>query len=185
MKATGLLLMLVGYLMSGPVWADRPPVSMALGAGFDASTYAGEGLFDVGPVVSGYVAWTGSYPRVYRLNAQWTRLHHDPNCGSPDAGMSGWSSCDTDILNLAAFQLSVLWFGGNGGRGELYGGVGSGVHTMTEGHDRRQWSPIFSMVFGRRFRVSGLCISLEGGGELIIGGDTGFAVIPVRMFFEF
>jgi hypothetical protein len=182
MRVAGMCLIVAACLGPAPAWAGDGPVSVGLGGGLDASTYSSEGLFDYGPVLAGFLAWTGSYPRVYRLETQWTRLQHEPEVFCPHAGHSGSSPCSAEIVNFNAIQLGILWFEGSGGRGERYGGVSGGVHRMTEGDEPAEWSPMASVLFGTRFRVGGWSLSIEGGGELVIGGDTGFAVIPVRVF---
>jgi hypothetical protein len=41
-----------------------------------------------------------------------------------------------------------------------------------------------SAIFGAKFRAGSWSLSIESGGELVIGGEVGFAVIPVRLFLE-
>jgi hypothetical protein len=190
MRVVAVLLMLIPCIMLGPAWAGGAHISVGVGGGVDASTYSSDelvsdGFFAVSPALAGFVAWAGSYPRVYRLGAQWTRLHRQRRCICFGEASGGSSCCSSEALDLAAMQLGVLWFEQSTGRRQGYGGFSAGVHRIRSEDNPTEWSPILSVVFGTRLRARGWSVLIEGGGELVIGGDTGFGVVPIRMFLGF
>jgi hypothetical protein len=159
---------------------------MGLGGGLDISGYSGKGLFDFGPTVSGFIAWTGSYPRVYRLSGQLTRLYreHRFGCFHADA-VTGSSACDEgEIVNLTSVELSAVWFDREAGSSARYAGVAFGVLNMGFEDDPDQWGLLFSPIFGVRFGIGRWYLSVESGGKLVVAEDTEFAVIPIRVFLE-
>ena len=181
-------MLLLCCITSEMVWAGGGPLSVGLGGGLDASAYSGESVFDFGPVLGGFVAWEGSYPRVYRLSAQWTRLRHETFdfCNELDFG-GGDSRCDdVEIVHFTSVQGSVLWFDRGSGLVAKYFGGSIGVFRTRsdEQRDSVTWSMVVSPVLGARFRLWDSAISIESGAELVIGHEATFAIIPVRLYVE-
>jgi len=186
-RALTAIIILSCCLIPAGAWAGDSHVALGFGGGLDISSYSDEGLFDFGPVLGGFVAWTGSYPRVYRLTVQWTQLYHERqfHCFQP-AAVLGSSSCDddTEIINLTSVQIGAIWFETEQGWASRYGGGSIGMVRMGFEDDPAQSSLVLSVIFGVRFRGGGWAVSVESGGELVAGESTSHAVIPVRLFLE-
>jgi len=172
----------------GPAVAHERPLVFGFGCGLDLSGYSSVGrLLDVGPALGGFVTWMGSYPRVYRLSAQWTHLHHDEGDFCLHADLSGGAStCGPEALTFTALQGGVMWFDGDAGATARYAGASVGAfRTRSERTDvSPQWHFVVSPTFGIRLDYGPIAMSLESGAEVVIDGDDTFVVVPVRLYFD-
>ena len=174
-----------------PACAGDLPLAVGVGGGLDIGAWSGDGVFDFGSVLGGYAAWRGSYPRVYRLTAQWTWYHRElaPFCPSHlDAyDVVGESECHPiEIVHFTAVQGGVLWFEKHGGRAVKYAGGSVGVFKLRYEDERKptRWRVVVSPTAGVRFRLGTLPISVESGIEMVLGQDPSFVVIPLRLYAE-
>jgi hypothetical protein len=185
-RAVEAAVLLLCCLFTSAALADDVPLAVGLGGGLDISGWSGKGVFDFGSVLAGYVAWMGSYPRVYRLSAQWTRLHREvwEFCNNP-ALVAGESDCDDiEIVNLTAIQAGVMWFARHSGRVARYAGASAGLFRIRseDAWKPTHWRFVVSPSLGVSFKPGGLPVSVESGFEMVIGEDPAFVIIPLRMY---
>jgi hypothetical protein len=178
-------------MVAVPGWAGDVPLVFGLGGGLDIGAWSGDGVFDFGSVLGGYAEWTGSYPRVYRLSAQWTRYRRQlpPFCPYYPAvhGYVGEPEChEIEMVDFKAFQGGVLWFEKHGGRAVKYAGASVGAFTLRSEDEWKPtlWRVVVSPTAGVRFRLGELPLSVESGIEMVLGRDPTFVVIPLRLYVE-
>ena len=181
--------LLLCCITCGSAWAGDRPVAVGVGGGLDLSGYSSRGrLLDVGPALGGFVAWTGSYPRVYRLSAQWTHLHHESGLFCPVADLSGsGSNCGgPEALNFTTLQGGVIWFDGDARGSAKYAGASAGAFRMCSERTAMspEWHLVLSPTFGVRLDYGPVAMSLESGAEVVIDGDDTFVVVPIRLYFD-
>lgn len=187
MKCIGSIIVIVSCLLPAVVWSadEAYPLSLGVGGGLDISAYAGEGVFDLGPAVGAFLAYTSRYPLVFRLDGRWSRVYGDYEKahgadGCPDGG---WKETRSHT-DFASVRLSAVCFEEGSGWAVRYGGLGVGAMMASPSEDEASWGFLLSPLFGVSLRAETWTLSIESGGDLTLGSHASFAVIPVRVLFE-
>jgi hypothetical protein len=182
-RALAVSIVVLCCMMASLAYADGRRLAVGFGGGVDFSTYAGVGPFDLGPTLGGFIGWTGDYPRVYRLNVQWTDLHHEQrSVFEPDFGHGGSGRDDTENISLTAVQLGALWFEDAPGQFPGYAGAELGALIVKRDGNPTDWAPVLSGVLGACYRGGGWTLSIESGPEVVFSEEHAFLVLPIRLF---
>jgi len=175
-------------LVSAAASADLGPACLGVGFGLHLQDAELAGEPAIEPCLEGFIAWQMN--RTGRLRVG---LHWAPFAGPAASELDGdiW---DTPIdatpgageaVHLVDVRVTAVWLSQRQGGVQPYGGGAFGVGGLLFPGNSDEWACVVAPTFGISFGKSHPRVSIETSIDIVIGEETRFGVIPVRVLIPF